>query len=226
MRKFSLSLLIVLAVAVLAAGTGGILYLSTAPEQRHTIFWISMGTLGVGVGISALVALLHLWSDSDRAFPFPFTVSLASVAGGYTLFALAAALAAWRFVDFSLTGYLITHVAGGMVFALGAVFALMGAVQAASEERGAARGRARFMEMAREVELMAGGHPGESAVACRKLAEALRFSDPVTPRRFAVEDEEVERAVARVRESGGAPESVQEALTTLRRRNDLVARGK
>ncbi len=226
MRKFSLSVLVVLAVAVLAAGTGVILYLSTAPEDRHTIFWISMGTLALGVGLSALVALFHLWSDSDRAFPFPSTLSLVSVSGGYTLFALGAAVTAWRFVDFSLTGYVITHVAGGMVFLLGGIFALMGAVQAASEDRGAARGRERLMEMARDVELLAGGHPGESAVACRKLAEALRFSDPVTPKRFGAEDEAVERAVARVRETGGSPESVQEALGTLRRRNDLLARGK
>ena len=63
-------------------------------------------------------------------------------------------------------------------------------------------------------------------MACRKLAEALRFSDPVTPKRFAEEDRAVERAVARVRESGASPESVQEALATLKRRNDLVARGK
>jgi len=226
MRKFSLSLLILLALAVLAAGTGVILYLSTTPEDRHLIFWISLGTVALGAALSTLGALINLWSDSYRALPFPSTLSLTAVTGGYTLFALGAAVAAWRFVDFSITGYIITHVAGGTIFLVGGIFALMGGVQTSSEDRRAARGRAWLADMAREVELLTATRPGDSAVACRKLAEALRFSDPVTPKRFAEEDRAVERAVARVRESGASPESVQEALATLKRRNDLVARGK
>ena len=126
MRKFSLSLLILLALAVLAVGTGVILYLSTTPEDRHLIFWISLGTVALGVVLSTLGALINLWSDSDRALPFPSTLSLTAVTGGYTLFALGAAVAAWRFVNFSPTGYIITHVAGGTAFLLGGIFALMG----------------------------------------------------------------------------------------------------
>ena len=225
---------IFLIMALIAAAVAVFAYYLTTPEQRGTNFWISAGFLLFALVLETLIFAGVAWRG-NKGKNIPVSFSKAIIGGVYFLFVIVAAI--WcAYSEWSVTKYVLVHIGGLVVFLVPMGLINMAELKLSnSEARQQAEGRVNLASMSSHLgyiadEMRTAGMTQEAISQVKRLAEAVKYSDP-TPASGKLE-RGLENAVKEIESAAKTQdsESVMKACTLAQRalseRNDYVKNAK
>lgn len=216
--------------ALIAAVTAVFVYFLTSPEQRGTTFWISVAFLGVAFVFETLTASgIAMRGNDGKNVPVGFSKFI--LGGIYFLFVIVMSVGNALY-PFSVTKYLLIHIAGLAVFLIPMVFMNMAELRlSGSDRKQQDEGRANLSALSSRVGYVAQDLKASGDVSrLSRLADSLKYSDP-TPASRKLE-RELEEAVDRLEDaakSGNLDEALRLctlAERALEMRNDYVKNAK
>ena len=215
--------------ALIAAVVAVFVYFLTTPEQRGTTFWISVAFLVAALVVQTLQASgIAMRSNNGKNVPVGFTKFILGCV--YFLFVIVMAVGNALY-PFSVTKYLLIHVAGLAVFLIPMVLINMAELRlTGSDRKQQDKGRANLSSLAMRVGYVADDlkAAGQDASQVMRFSEALKYSDP-TPASGKLErglEDAVDALEASAKSGGDVARACTLAERALSERNEYVKNAK
>ena len=216
--------------ALIAAVTAVFVYFLTSPEQRGTTFWISIAFLAVAFVFETLTASgIAMRGNNGKNVPVGFSKFI--LGGIYFLFVIVMSVGNALY-PFTVTKYLLIHIAGLAVFLIPMIFMNMAELRlSGSDRKQQDEGHANLSALASRVGYVAQDLKASGDVSqITRLADSLKYSDP-TPASGKLEralDEAIDNLEGAAK-SGNLDEVLRMctlAERALQMRNDYVKNAK